>query len=67
MGPERHAAGGRVEGERPAELLLQARDQRVAARQVDAAHPPHVALHLAVLEQLGDGALEHVIALAIDD
>ena len=50
--------------------LAEARAQRsasdVAARLIDAPHAARVALHLAVLEQLGDGALHGLIALAID-
>ena len=65
--PQRHAAGrhGRTSARRRAACAA-ASHEHVAPRLVDAPHAPHVALQLAVLDQLGDGALDDLIALAID-
>src|SRR5262249_46152004 len=64
--PQGGAARGRGEREALTEGPREEIDQHVAALQVRTPGAAHVALQLAVLEQLGDGALEDVIALAID-
>jgi hypothetical protein len=41
--------------------------ERIAARVVDAPHAAHVTLNLSVVEELGNGTLQHRITLPIDE
>ena len=64
--PQRDAAGGQRERQRARELALERRGERIASLSLHAPHRACVPRDVAIFDQLGDRALEHVIALAID-
>src|SRR5262245_37258533 len=64
-GPDRHASLRDAEPQRAAEMARERGRQRIAAAQIDLAHAAHVADELAVLEELGDGALDERVALHV--
>src|SRR5262249_6271108 len=64
--PDGGASRRRGERQDGREALPQALDEDAAPLEVHAARAAHVAPELSVLEELGDGVLDHEIALAID-
>ena len=65
VNPQRHAAGGRSEADVITKRAPQSTGENLAARRVDAAHPRHVALQLAVLDERCNGRFGREVALDV--
>src|SRR5262249_13508112 len=64
--PDADSTGGCAEGDGVSQLFTQPLHGAITPYLIDPARAPRVTLHVAIIEQLGNGAFERVVALAVE-